>query len=67
MKTTKRTYVAFEIREGTADRQEAEGVNHCLAAPLFHPFNIVPINLLSKTICAVKLFMNLNKGNSLNA
>ena len=52
MKTTKRTYVAFEIREGTADRQEAEGVNHCLAAPLFHPFNIVPINLLSKTICA---------------
>ena len=50
MKTTKRIYVAFEIREGTADRQEAEGVNHCLAAPLFHPFNIVSINLLSETI-----------------
>ena len=50
MKTRERTYAAFEIREGTADRQEAEGVNHCLAAPLFHPFKIVSINLLSETI-----------------
>lgn len=50
MKTRERTYAAFEIREGTADRQEAEGVNRCLAAPLFHPFKIVSINLLSETI-----------------
>ena len=40
MKTRERTCAAFEIREGTADRQEVEGVNHCLAAPLFHPFKI---------------------------
>lgn len=39
MKTRERTYAAFEIREGTADRQEAEGVNHCLAAPFQNSFH----------------------------
>ena len=62
MKTTKRIYVAFEIREGTADRQEAEGVNHCLAAPLFHPFKIVSINLLSETILCSQVSHELKQG-----
>lgn len=62
MKTRERTYAAFEIREGTADRQEAEGVNHCLAAPLFHPFKIVSINLLSETILCSQVSHELKQG-----
>lgn len=62
MKTRERTYAAFEIREGTADRQEAEGVNHCLAAPLFHPFKIVSINLLSETILYSQVSHELKQG-----
>lgn len=62
MKTRERTYASFEIREGTADRQEAEGVNHCLAAPLFHPFKTVSINLLSERILCSQVSHELKQG-----